>query len=117
MKHLFLTGFKFIVIIFCVVFFLSLFIFVAVPDPEETIPSSILKVSELVNEVSSTLMWIRIFGYLVIWFYWDAIVEYLYKGKAPKAKAYLAGRRNFYLCMFLLIEMILIQNVLGALWA
>lgn len=116
MKYLFLISLKCLIGLVFLVFVSSLVIYLFFPDPETTVPLSIIRMNAAINQIGGFLMLMRIFLYLVVWFYWHPIMKYLYAGKAPKAMAYMQSRRNFYLCVFLAIEIILVQNILSTLW-
>lgn len=61
------------------------------------------------------LMVLRLTVIGLVWVYWAHICRWLYQDReAPRD--YLMKRRHFFLGVFLAIELLLIQNVLGRLW-
>lgn len=61
------------------------------------------------------LMILRLTLIILIWMYWARFCECLYHDR-PVPREYLRQRRHFFLGVFLAIELLLIQNVLGRLW-
>ncbi|MEQ9590929.1 MAG: hypothetical protein RJS97_23545 [Parvibaculaceae bacterium] len=61
------------------------------------------------------LMVLRLTLIVLIWVCWARICDWLYRDRA-EPRAYLQQRRHFFLGVFLAIELLLIQNVLGRLW-
>jgi hypothetical protein len=62
------------------------------------------------------LMGVRLAVIWLVWGYWDRLCEWLYANRSAEAKAYLMGRRHFFLGAFLTIELLLVQNLAGRLW-
>ncbi|MFV1849166.1 MAG: hypothetical protein ACMZ66_00430 [Thalassospira sp.] len=62
------------------------------------------------------LMVLRLAVIGVVWMYWAHICRWLYQDRAAP-RDYLMKRRHFFLGVFLAIELLLIQNVLGRLWS
>ena len=68
------------------------------------------------DRYSMFLMLVRLAVIGVLWLCWVPLMNWLYRNSAPKALAYMQSRRNNFAIVFLAIELLLIQNVLGWLW-
>lgn len=68
------------------------------------------------DRYSVLLMVVRLSVIGLLWFYWVPLMNWLYRNSAPKALEYMQSRRNYFAIVFLAIELLLIQNVLGGLW-
>lgn len=62
------------------------------------------------------LMCIRLALIGLLWLYWNPLLKWFYKDRAPKALAHLRSRRNYFAVVFLAVELLLIQNILGWFW-
>lgn len=50
------------------------------------------------------------------WLWWDALVTRV-PGLGPKGVAYLKARRGFWIGTLAAVELVVVRNALGALWA
>ncbi len=78
--------------------------------------SSITSAKKSLESISAWLMLIRLTIIGVVWYYWNRIVDWYYKEHSQEAADYLKGRRTTFTLLFLVIELLLVQNVLGELW-
>ena len=58
----------------------------------------------------------RIAAIAAAWLWWDALVERV-PGLGPGAVAYLKARRTFWCGTLAAVELVVVRNVPGALWA
>lgn len=68
------------------------------------------------DRYSVLLMSVRLMVIGWLWFFWMPLMQWLYKSSAPKASAYMQSRRNYFALVFIAVELLLIQNVVGWLW-
>ncbi len=59
---------------------------------------------------------VRIAGIVALWRWWHAVVDRL-PGLGPAGVAYLKARRAFWIGVLAAVELVLVRNVPGALWA
>lgn len=69
------------------------------------------------SRYSFVLMCIRLSIIGLLWLYWHPVMLWLYKDRAPKALAHMQSRRNYFVLVFVSVELLLIQNLLGWVWA
>ena len=68
------------------------------------------------DRVSIWLMAIRLIAMAVVWYFWDDLVDWFYKDGGNDAARYLKARRTNVVLLFVVIELLLVQNVIGELW-
>ncbi len=78
--------------------------------------ASITSTKESLESISVWLMLIRLFMIALVWYFWNQIVDWYYSERSQEAADYLKGRRATFTLLFLVIELLLVQNVLGELW-
>ncbi len=70
-----------------------------------------------VEYVSWILMCSRLIVIGVAWYFWNDYFKWYYDGKSNEVLAYVQSKRTRFLILFLAIEFLLIQNILGAVWS
>ena len=78
---------------------------------------SIAAAREGLSRYSLVLMSIRLSAIGLLWLYWHPLMRWLYKDRAPKALVHMQSRRNYFVLVFVAVELLLIQNIVGWLWA
>lgn len=68
------------------------------------------------DRYSVLLMSVRLMVIGLLWFFWMPLMQWLYKSSALKALVYMRSRRNYFALVFIAVELLLIQNVVGWLW-
>lgn len=75
-----------------------------------------------VEAVSGWLLVFRILVVALLWWFWDTIMEWLFSDKhpSPQRKAAIAvykAQRTKFVLGFIIIELIVVQNVIGAVFS
>ena len=71
---------------------------------------------QILERVSLSLMVIRLGAMATVWFFWNNLVDGFYKDATNEAAMYLKARRTNIVLLFVVIELLLVQNVVGELW-
>lgn len=74
-------------------------------------------VANVANNLESYRYWLLGFRLLLLgaaWWYWDSVLSWYFGDKNPRRLAVLQSRRNFYVGFLILAELVLAQNVIGA---
>lgn len=74
-------------------------------------------VTDIASSLESYRYWLLGFRLLLlaaVWWYWDAVLGWYFGDKNPRRLAVLQSRRNFYIGFLVLAELILGQNIIGA---
>lgn len=58
----------------------------------------------------------RVAAIVAAWIWWDAVVERM-PALGPDAAVYLKSRRRFWIGALVAVELVVVRNVLGALWS
>lgn len=77
---------------------------------------NIASAKERLESISVILMLIRLNVIALAWWFWNLIVDWYYGGGSPIAAEHLKSRRTTFILLFVVIELLLVQNVLGELW-
>lgn len=77
---------------------------------------ALLGVQATLSSYALILMMVRLSVFAVIWWFWNELCEWVYRDRSAEAMQYMKGRRHFFLALFVAIELLLIQNVVGRFW-
>lgn len=71
---------------------------------------------ERLENISLLLMIVRSIAIGTLWYFWDRLVDWYFKDGSQLAADHLKSRRTTFILLFVVIELLLVQNVLGELW-
>lgn len=102
---------KLLLIFAGVLLFATFMVVVVIPNHD-----GLASAKERLENISLILMIIRLVVIGTLWYFWDRLVDWYFKDGSQVAAEHLKSRRTTFTLLFVVIELLLVQNVIGGLW-